>query len=397
MMIAVLLAGILFLREPHLQKSEDFFLRWILKNSQPSSRPAPLMVVDIGRHPATAANATTTDPTEKFLHGAGRAISPLEYALFLQAALEFKPTVVAFEPILRFRERDKEQQQVLIDQAMRVPNLLLAAELTTASDPDATVPEIPGFTNVTGRRGDIPEFSAIGSQPEEDLRLISTIGFSNLPEQITDDIHVPLLFQFRGEVIPSYPLQAALLWLRVPLNEVKIDIGSFIELPNGKKIPVGFDGTTVVNPKLVRRARHLSLNELLLLAQQHERDGAKATPPAHNEDQIVLARTPENPLSSPNAFAATIVSIQTNAFVHRVHWSFDCIVLIAIAGLSGTARRFSRVDLVLIAFAFSAAYCLIAITLVSRSSIWLPGILPLGAVWLLTVFCLFSPRPRLEQ
>lgn len=397
MMIVVLLGGILFLREPHLQKSEDLFLSWILKNSQPSSPPAPLMVVDIGRHQPKASNSAAADPTEKFLHGPGRAISPIEYALFLQAALQFKPTVVAFEPILRFREREKDQQQVFIEQAMHVPKLLLAAELTTAADPDAPVPEIPGFTKVTGRRGDIPEFSAIGSQPDEDLRFISTLGFISAQNEMAGDIHVPLLFQFRGEVIPAFPLQAALLWMRVPLAEVRIDIGSFIELPNGKRIPIRSDGTTVINPKVGQRARHLSLNELLLAAQQQERGGATAARAEQTADQIVLARTPENPLSSRNAFAATIASIQTNSFVRRVHWTFDCLVLVLVAGLSGTVRRFSRVDLVLVAFAVSAAYCLLAIAVVSRWSIWLPGVLPLGAVWLLTAFCLFSPRPRPDR
>lgn len=393
MMIVVLLAGVLFLREPHLQKSEEFFLRWILKNSQPSGPPAPLLVVDIGRNQPTAPNAAA-DPTEKFLHGPGRTLSPLEYALFLQAALEFKPTVVAFEPVMKFREREKDRQQVFIEQAMHVPKLLLAAELATVSDPDATIPEIAGFTKVTGRRGDIPEFSAIGAQPDEDLRLISTLGFVNARDEMAGDIHVPLLFQFRGEVIPAFPLQAALLWMRVPLTEVRIDIGSSIELPNGKKIPIDFDGTAVINPKVAQRARHLSLNELLLAAQQKERGGTTAGRADQTGDQIILARTPDNPLSSRNAFAAAIASIQTDSFVHRVHWIFDFVVLVLVAALSGTVRRFSRVDLVLAALAISAAYCLLAIALVSRWSIWLPGVLPLGAVWLLTASCLFSPRPR---
>lgn len=390
-MIVVLLAGLLFLREPRLQKSEEFFLRWILKNSQASGPLAPLMVVDIGRDQAMRSSSAATDPTEKFLHGPGTAISALEYALFLQAALELKPTVVAFEPILRFREREKDQEQVFLDQAMRVPKLLLAAELTATPDPDAPVPEIPGFTKVTGRRGDIPEFSGIGPQPDEDLRFISTLGFINLPDEITDDIHVPLLFQYRGEVIPSFALQAALLWLRVPLTEVKIDIGSFIELPNGAKIPIRSDGTAIINPNTTRRARHLSLNELLLAAQQHGKGGT-TTP--QGKDPIILARTPANPLAPRDVFAATIASIQTNFFVRRVPWMFDYVILILVAGLGGTIRRFSRIDLVLVAFAVSAAYCLLAITMVSRWSIWLPGVLPLGAVWLLAAFCLFSPRSK---
>ena len=128
---------------------------------------------------ATRRHEPAARSNRKFLQP-GPRISALEYALFLQAALEFKPTVIAFEPILKFRAREKDQEQVFIDQAMRVPKLLLAAELTATPDPDAPVPEIPGFTKVTGRRGDIPEFSGIGQQPDEDLRFISTLGFINL-------------------------------------------------------------------------------------------------------------------------------------------------------------------------------------------------------------------------
>jgi len=391
MMIVVLLAGLLFLREPHLQKSEEIFLHWILKNSQAGGSSAPLTVVEIGRDPVMPAAG---DPTEKFLRSPSGAVSALEYALFLQAALDFKPTVVAFEPILKFRQTEKDQEQVFVDQAMRVPKLVLAAELTATPDPDAPVLEIPGFTKVTGRRGNIPEFSGVGQQPDEDLRLISTLGFINLPDEVADEIHVPLLFQYRGEVIPSFALQAALLWLRVPLAEVRIDIGSFIQLPDGKKIPIRSDGTAIVNPRAAQRARQISLNELLLAAQQHDKGATTTARLEQMRNQIFLARTPDDPRSPRNVFAATIASIQTESFVHRVNWIFDCIVLLLVASLSGTVRRFSRVDLILVAFAVSAAYCLLAITIVSRWSLWLPGILPLGAVWLLAAFCLFSPRSK---
>jgi hypothetical protein len=395
MMIVVLLLGLLFLREPRLQRSEESFLRWILKNSPASGSAAPLTVVEIGRDPLSQ-SGTATSPTESFLRGPSNTISALEYALFLQAALEFKPTVIAFEPILRFRAREKDQEQVFIDQAMRVPKLILAAELTATSDPDAQIAEIPGFTKVTGRRGGIPEFSGVGRQPDEDLRFISTLGFINLPDEITDDIHVPLLFQYRGEVIPSFALQTALIWMRIPLNEVKIDIGSFIELPNHKKIPIRPDGTTLINPKTAAPVRHMSLNEMLLAAQQHEK-GSSAQRLEQMKDQIILARTPADPLGSPDVFAASIASIQTNSFVRRVSWVFDVICLIVVASLSGTVRKLSRVDLVLAALAFSAAYCLLAIAMISRSGVWLPGVLPLASVWLLTAFCLLAPRSKEQR
>src|SRR5438067_4920741 len=305
LMLVVLLLGVLFLREPRLERHEELFLRWLLKNSDPHGPAASLTVVGIG-HDNLMEREPAKEGDENSQHSGANVVSPMEFALFLQSALEFQPTVVAFENILKWRETEKDQAQVFIDQAMRVPRLLLAAELTATPDPDAPGPEIAGFTQVTGKRGELLEFSGIGRQPSEEMRLIATAGFTNLPEEIADGIHVPLLFRYRGEVIPSFALEAILLWLRVTPAEVSIDLGSHISLPQGRRIPIRSDGTLLISPNAGKKARHLALNELLLAAQQ--RDSGKKTNSELDamRDQIVLARTPANPLSPPDVFAATI-------------------------------------------------------------------------------------------
>jgi hypothetical protein len=389
-MLIVLLLGILFLREPRLEQSEEFFLRWLLKNSDPHGPPAPLTVVEIG-HDNLMDREAASEAAESSPHAGGSVVSPLEFALFLQSILEFKPTVVAFENILKWRERDKDQEQVFIDQAMRVPRLLLAAELTTNPDPDAPGPEIQGFTQVTGKRGDLVEFSGIGRQPNEEMRLIATAGFVNLPPEIADGIHVPLLFRYRGEVIPSFVFEAILLWLRVTPGEVAIDLDSHISLPQGRTIPIRSDGTLLISPNAAKKARRLALSDLLVAAQQRDA-GQKNAEMDSIRDQIVLARTPGNPLSPPDVFAATIATIQTNAYVRRVSWIFDCVILLLAAAVVAKLRDLSRIDLVLGAIAFTAAYCLIALAIVSRWLIWLPGCLPLGAVWLLVLISVVIPH-----
>src|SRR5438270_10570536 len=304
--IVVLLLGILFLREPRFQHSEEYFLRWLIRHSQPAAKTVPITIVETGRE----------NPPP-----------PLETALLLQGILEFKPTVVAIEPVLQWGERGKDREQIFIDQAMRVPKLMLGAELTATPDPDAPVAEITGFTRVTGRRGDLPEFSGIEHQPGEDVRILSTLGFINLPEESADDLHVPLLFQYRGEVIPAFALQAALFWMRLTPGEVKIDIGTAITLPNGTKIPIRSDGTLLINPRVVQRARHLTMNELLLAAQQHESGTATALRLQDIRSDLVLAR-PES--HAADLFAAAIGSIQTNTFVRRVSWIFDCVMVVLV-------------------------------------------------------------------
>ncbi|PYJ08852.1 MAG: hypothetical protein DMF06_11790, partial [Verrucomicrobia bacterium] len=105
LMLLVPLVGILFLREPRVAQSEEIFLRWLLRNSDPSGPMAPLTVVEIGQD-----QVLDRDPSvEMTSQGAGKkGVSPLEFALFLQSILEFKPSVVSFENILNWRERDKD-------------------------------------------------------------------------------------------------------------------------------------------------------------------------------------------------------------------------------------------------------------------------------------------------
>ncbi len=119
--VFVLLLGVLFLREPRFQRSEEIFLRWLLRHSQPATKQVPLTIVEVGKENPPA---------------------PLETALLLQGLLEFKPIVIAIEPVLQWGERAKDQEQIFMDQAMHVPKLLLGAELTASPDPDAPVPEI---------------------------------------------------------------------------------------------------------------------------------------------------------------------------------------------------------------------------------------------------------------
>ena len=198
------------------------------------------------------------------------------------------------------------------------------------------------FKQVSGRRGELLEFSGIGKQPTEDMRLISTLGFINLLED-ANTFHVPLLFQYRGDVIPSFTLQALMLWLRVTPAEVKVELGSQIVLPQGRKIPIRADGTVLVDPKAARKARRMNLNELLLAAQTREKNGTTTAHLENMHDQIVLARTPANPFSPPDVFAATIATIQSNHYVRRVSWIFDCTSSLLVTAFAGILHRFTRV------------------------------------------------------
>jgi hypothetical protein len=386
--IVVVLAALLLARDPYVEKADAFFLDWLLRNTSASADHVPLTVVEIGREPTVETQLNQKAPDNFPGSRSSAALSPLEFALFFQAILEFKPTVVAVEPLLKWRERDKNQEQVFLDQAMRVPKLLLSAELTSTPDPDAPPAEIPGFVHVNGRRGDLPTFTGIQRQPDEDLRLISSLSYVNLPDEAKT--RVPLLLNYRGEVIPAFALQAFLTWSRIPMSEVQIEVGSHITLPDGRKIPINWDGTLTVNPNSSKLGRHFGLNELLLLTQQRQKNPSLES----LHDELILARTPANPLAPADVFAAAIATLQSNHFVRRISVLFDCAMVLLIALLASRAVRASRIDLVLGLIAFTAAYCLIAFAVMSRYAIWVPGLVPLGTAWLLGLLAFGWPRPK---
>jgi len=387
--IVIVLTALLLARDPYIEKADRVFLDWLLQNTPARGAQVPLTVVEIGGVPTTETQSDQNAPADSSgLRTNSGAVSPLEFALFFQAILDFKPTVVAVEPLLKWRERDRNQEQVFLDQAMRIPKLLLSAELTSTPEPDAPPTDIAGFAQVSGRRGDLPTYTGVQREPDEDLRLISSLCYTNLPEESAT--RVPLLLNYRGEVIPAFALQAFLTWARIPMSEVQIQIGSHIALPGGRKIPIDWDGSLTVNPNASKLGRRFSLNELLLLAQQREQN----SPLKSLHDDLILARTPTNPLAPPDVFAATIATLQSNRFIRRVSVLFDCAVVLLIALLGSRAVRASRIDLVLGLIAFTAGYCLIAFLILSRYALWIPGLVPLGTAWLLGILAFLWPRQK---
>ena len=328
---------------------------------------------------------------------ARRSLSPLEYALFLQAILEFQPTVIGIQPVVIWRARDKTQEQVFIDQAMRVPRLLIAIELGGKGPNDLAADDLPTLPNVSGPRGYLAQFSGVKRQPDEDIRLISTPGFTNLPNGWSDRIRVPLLFEYRGEIVPSFTLQAIMLWLRLTPADVKVELGGQISLPNGWKIPLHRDGTTTINPVARESVHRLSFSELLLAAQEHE----KHLPPTRDvgdlKSQIILLRIADDPLQPPDVFATAIATIQGNVYVQPASKTIAWIIILLMALLSCFLRMISRTGFFLGAIMFSAGWGMIVLAVLSRDHIWLPTLLPLMLLWFLVVVRFISTGSTIKH
>jgi hypothetical protein len=394
--LVVLLLGALLRREPVLQRFDDAFLHWFMLQSAPPAPPSHVTLVEITRQDFESLpmlpneKNAVTKPGEKT--AASRRISPLEYALFLQALLGFEPAVIGLEPIVVWRDRDKDQEQVFIDQAMRVPKLLVAVVLGDKGPLDISTDEILSFTQVAGERSALPEFPGVQRRPDDDIRLISTPGYINLPT--SDSIQVPMLLQYRGEIVPSFPLQAVLLWLKCLPNDVKIELGAQIDLPNGWKIPIRPDGTVTINPAAAESVRRLTLNQLLLAAQEREGHRAPTIDLANLKDQIVLFRIADDPLQPPNIFAAAIATIQGNVYVRPAPAIYEWVMILALAILGGCLWMISKGNFLLGAIAVSAGYCLLLLGMLSEHRLWLPAFLPCLLFAFLLLVRLFGPRSK---
>jgi hypothetical protein len=390
LLLVVLLLGILILRDPRLRRVDDDLLAWFIQRTPAKLLPAPVTQVEIGRE-----DFQSLIPSEerKPLPGGEairRSLSPLEYALFLQAALEFQPAVIGIEPLLIWRSRDKIQEQVLIDQAMRVPKLLVSLKLGGKGERDLSPDELPTMANVTGHRGDLASFNGISHQPDDDIRLISTPGFINLPDESSDPIRVPMLFEYEGEIVPSFTLEAIMLWLRATPADVKVVLGSEIILPNGWKIPLHRDGTTTINPAARQSVHRLTLGELLLAAQEREQHRPPTREIGNLKNQIVLLRLVGDPLQPANVFATAIATIQNNAYVRPVSAKVSWLMIFIGLLLASFDRMISRSNFFLGAILLTAAYAMMELVFLSYQRIWLPWLLPMGLLWFLVIARLFD-------
>ncbi len=392
--LVVILLGTLVLREPRLRRIDDVFLSFFLENAASALPPAHVTLVEIGRNDIL--RLTPAEKVKPLAKGeaARRSLSPLEYALFLQAVLGFSPPVIAIEPMLIWPERDKVQKQIFLDQAMHAPKLLVALELGAKGQHDLTTDELPTLPNISGDRAGLAQFIGVSRQPDEEIRLVSTPGFINLPNDRIGSLRVPLVFEYRGEVVPAFTLQAIMLWLRLTPADVKVELGSKIVLANGWQIPLHRDGTITLNPAANGSVHHLSLGELLLAAQEKEHHRPISRETDDLNQQIVLLRVAEDPLQPPNVFSTAIATIQDNACIRPASEAVAWIIVLVVALLAVFIWTISKMNFFLGAVLFSAGYAMTALDVLTQRHLWLPTFLPLVLIWLLVLVRLFGERGR---
>ena len=321
-LFAVLAVGTLLLREaqaPPLAATEENFINWLAANSNGDHAAAPVTLVEIND------NCFVNYPWPW---------SPLNYAIFLDAAQEFQARATAIEPVLTWDESKLSQElllqqpqfeKILHDTILRPPRVELGAELGFPEDPDVLPPmqPMPVFRNVTGAMDAVPEYTVVESEPAEDMRLTTALGFTNIPPSEPTVRHAPLVFRYRGQIVPSFALEAMMLWYGILPEEVQIHLGSDIRLGDRLTIPVNQAGAMLVDWK--QPCDRVGFDDLVLAVDQLQGKHATVIDPGILKNRLlVLARTnaksqtlllPTGRMGSPGElFAEAIATAESNAF-----------------------------------------------------------------------------------
>ncbi len=406
-MMLVLLAGLALLRESRqepLAAWDNAFADFLAMHSRHGAKPAPVVLVEIDE------GSLKTHPWPW---------NPLDYSLFFNSVLPYKPEVVAIDQVLNWdralilpEEQNRkvpQYEKMLRDNILRTPKMLLGSLLGVPDDPQVIPPlqEVPLLHHVQGRLDEIPDFTAIEQQPVEAFRATSTVGFTNLPATHARYNSVPLLFRYRGQVTPAFTLQAVMLWAQLTPDEVVVDLGSQIALGKKLRIPIDASGRMRVDFGSPRNG--MALDELILATEQKEAgrkpiaslDGIKGS-------IVLLSRTDPEARTIPLAarrngspgelFARAIATIENQSFIQAAPWWAPYAVIGAFMLFGYRVPRLKKLKAVMFGLIVLTVYAMVALAVFGRWLMWLPGVMPLGMVAVCILFRVVTPdsfgRPK---
>ncbi len=398
-MILVALVGLVLMREsrqPPIDGLDESFADFLAINSRRVEEPAPVTLVGID---------------EGSLKEHPWPWTPLEFAIFFQAAEIFKPAATATNEVLHWDTKEMapdaarklpQYQKILREHILRSSKVLVGAQLGFPEDPTnpPAVQETPLIRNITGDLSGIPEFTAIDAQADEDFRLSSITGFANLPQPASYTRTVPLVFRYHGQVVPSFVLQAILIWEKLTTDDVTIEPGVKIALADRVQIPIDREGRMRIDFGV--RRRRCGFDDLVLSSDQFE-NGRNPIVPREwlTEKILLLARTdeaakdvafaPGRAASVGELFAAAIGTIQNRSFIKRVPVWFDYGLVAIMVLVARACRRWRKFSTLLILLLGTVAYVMIAVTFFGYTLTWLPIVLPAGTALFITLFRIATP------
>lgn len=401
--IMVLLLGVFLMSETRrdpLAKIDDGFADWIAANGSLTGAPARVALVEI--------NDSSLGREHPW------PWTPLDFALFVEGALQFKPDVVAIEPTLNWADAkpgadalQKQQQygKILHDSILKTPKAVLGAQLGHPDDPELAPPLLstPALHHAPGDLSAIQEYTVIERQSEEDYRLSAATGFTNVPPEGGIVRTAPMVFRYHGQLVPSLALQAVIEWLKLSPDEVTVEPGSRILLGKTLAVPINAAGRMTVNFQLpVARTGYDDL--LLAVSQTNDKQPPPTAMGTSRGGILLLARTDkesrnllfptERKGSSGELCAAAIATIQNRCFARRASALFDCALIAAAMAFACYAIRLARKKLLTISLLSTVGYLMVAISAYSVSLVLLPIVLPVALLALVNFFNLLQPRGK---
>jgi CHASE2 domain-containing sensor protein len=402
LMVSVLLLGLFLMRESRddAARIENAYGDWVATNTTRTAPQARVALVEIN---------------DSSLHDRPWPWSPTEYTLFLKDVLPLKPDVVAIEPVLNWdgasipgksRQKIAQDEKFLHDYVLQVPKLVLGSQLGSPDDPEIVPPLQPAplLRKVNGDTRAIPIFTDISTQAGDDYRLSASVGFTNLPApegNITRKI--PLVFNYRGEIVPSFTLQTLMQWYKLTPDDVTVEPGTRIVLGKAVTIPIDPEGRMDID--FSSTFTHFGHDDLLLAVdelQQHDKQASAISTDALKGGVVILARTDKDsrtlltPSRARESYgelcAAAIATVQNKAFSKRISHGFDFAVIAVMMALGCFFHRFQKRAFMLLSLVILLGYLFLSMSLYALILLRLPFILPAGLLLLLNFFSLFSPR-----
>jgi len=296
-------------------------------------------------------------------------------------------------------------EKILQDSILRSPRLELGAQLGFPEDPDVLPPmqPMPVFRNVTGAMDAVPEYTVIESEPNEDMRLTAALGFTNIPPLEPTLRHAPLVFRYRGQLVPSFALEAMMLWYGIIPEEVHIHLGSDIRLGDKLTIPINEAGAMLIDWK--QPCDRVGFDDLVLAEDQLQGKHAPVVDPAILKDRLlVLARTdaksqtlllPTGRMGSPGeVFAEAIATAETNAFARPAGYAGGVVVMVLGLWIAWVIEARSKFKAGLLLLEFTAGYLLLCLVLFEASHVALPLTPMMGLLVFMGAFRLLAPDVR---
>lgn len=398
-MILTLLAGLFLMHESRLapvDAVEESFADFLAMNSRRTEQTAAVTLVGIDE------SSLATHPLPW---------TALDYALFFQSANHFDPEIMAADAVLDWDDRNlppdrrskyEQYGKILREHLLRSPKVLLGARLGFPEDPDRPPAKepVPVLRHVEGGLSAVPDFTAVEERAAEDYRLSSVTGFTNLPGESNWHRSVPMILRYRGQIVPSFVLQAVVMWEKLTLDDVRVEIGSKISLGGLVEIPIDAAGRMRVDFGVPRG--RCGFDDLVLATAQAEAKTETHVPPGMFAGKLLLLsrvdaesqtlRLAAGRKGSPGElFAAAIGTVQSRTFIRRAPAWVEWIVLAAAMLACLWLPRWGKGRVAIACALALLFYVLAGLWIFGSWLVWLPIVLPAGLALFVGAYRLATP------